>query len=72
MPPVNADGDATKAAVAHDDGLDAPIIMLNSKSGKLRHFRAIERSHDQSLRVNLSQSPWEDCRNPSPLSLISQ
>ena len=27
---------------------------------------------DQSLRVNLSQSPWEDCRNPSPLSLISQ
>ena len=33
-PPVNADGDATRAAVAHDDGLDA-LLGARQRSGRL-------------------------------------
>ena len=33
MPPVNADGDATRAAVAHDDGLDA-LLGARQRSGR--------------------------------------
>ena len=31
---MNADGDATKAAVAHDDGLDA-LLGARQRSGRL-------------------------------------
>ena len=36
MPPVNADGDATRAAVAHDDGLDA-LLSARQRSGRLSY-----------------------------------
>ena len=55
-PPVNADGDATKAAVAHDDGLDA-ILGAGQRSVMLsRSVTADGKLSEHALTARQAQA----------------